>query len=234
MRLGSPDAMGFGDAPVDFDKVMAGVTNRMFVEGVDMDRADGLARRDSPEAFGHWSGAHPSVLVQRKLSNLGRPTSSHLAFTIASTSLNRDTDMSTTVEWDMTWEEANASLAKSMDRFQRHDVEGILSRYDENISIRFADLPEIRGRTAAEQFLPARFSIQKDYNVHKSLLLVSGQKYANSFTATWVDATSGKHYEARGVEALELRGGKVINWDCSYNLWEAGTAKEMGYFRDAV
>lgn len=140
----------------------------------------------------------------------------------------------TTLEQDITWEEANASLAKSMDRFQRHDVEGILSRYDENVSIRFADLPEIRGKAAAEKFLRARFTIQKDYKVHKSLLLVSGQKYANNFTASWVDANSGKHYDARGVEALELRDGKVINWDCSYNLWEAGTVKETSYFRDAV
>jgi ketosteroid isomerase-like protein len=137
---------------------------------------------------------------------------------------------SATLERDLTEADVNASLAKSMDRFARADVEGLVSRYDDDILIRFADLPEIRGKAAAERFLRARFAVQRDYKVSKTFLLVAGQKYANSFTASWTDMSTGKHYEGRGVEVLQLRNGKVVQWDCSYNIWEAGAAKDSSYF----
>jgi ketosteroid isomerase-like protein len=135
-----------------------------------------------------------------------------------------------TIERDLTEADVNASLAKSMERFARADVDGLLSRYDDDILIRFADLPEIRGKAAAEKFLRARFAVQEDYKVDKTFLLVSGQKYGNSFTASWTDTSTGKRYEGRGVEVLQLRNGKVIQWDCSYNIWEAGKAGENSYF----
>ena len=139
--------------------------------------------------------------------------------------------MSTTaIERDLTIEDVKASLAKSMDRFARADIEGLLSRYDDDILIHFADLPEIRGKAAAERFFRARFAVQQDYKVYKTFLMVSGQKYANSFTATWTDRSSGKQYEGRGVEVIQLQNGKVVQWDCSYNIWESGKAKENSYF----
>lgn len=135
-----------------------------------------------------------------------------------------------TIERNLTEEDVHASLAKSMDRFARADVDGILSRYDDDILIRFADLPEIRGKAAAEKFLRARFAVQEDYKVTKTFLLVAGQKYGNNFTASWNDKSSGKRYEGRGVEILQLRNGKVVQWDCSYNIWESGKAIENSYF----
>jgi len=133
-------------------------------------------------------------------------------------------------ERDLSVEEVNAALAKSMDRFARADVEGLVSRYADDVSIRFADLPEINGKVAAEQFLRERFKLQGDYKVSKALILVTGQKYANSFTASWTDKTTGRRYEARGVEAIQLKDGKVVRWDCAYNMWEAGKQVENSYF----
>ena len=130
----------------------------------------------------------------------------------------------------LTVEDANASLAKSMDRFACADVEGLVSRYADDISIRFAGLPEINGKQAAENFLRSRFKIQGDYKVSKSLVAVAGQSYANTFTASWTDKTTGKQYEGRGVETIQLKDSKVTRWDCAYNLWEVGKQIEQSYF----
>jgi ketosteroid isomerase-like protein len=135
-----------------------------------------------------------------------------------------------TVERGLTVEDVIARLAKSKERFERGDVDAIISRYADDIVVRFADLPEMKGKIEVEKFLRARFEAQGDYKVDKHFLLVSGQTYANSFTGSWTDKATGKRYEARGVEALQLEDGLLKVWDCAYNFWEAGKAKENSYF----
>lgn len=135
-----------------------------------------------------------------------------------------------TLERDLTVEDVVARLAKSKERFEAGDVDAIISKYADDIVVRFAELPEMTGKGQVEKFLRARFASQGDYKVDKSFLLVSGQNYANSFVGTWTDNATGKRYEARGVEALQLENGLLKVWDCSYNYWEAGKAKESSYF----
>jgi len=136
----------------------------------------------------------------------------------------------TTVERDLTVEDVIARLAKSKERFEKGDVDAIISKYADDIVVCFADLPEMKGKIEVEKFLRARFATQGDYKVDKRFLLVSGQTYANSFVGSWTDKTTGKQYEARGVETLHLEGGLLKVWNCAYNIWEAGKAKESSYF----
>jgi len=135
-----------------------------------------------------------------------------------------------TIERDLTVEDVVARLAKSKERFEKGDVDAIISKYADDIVVRFADLPEMKGKIEVEKFLRARFAAQGDYKVDKHFLLVSGQSYANNFVGSWTDSTTGKRYEARGVETLHLEGGLLKVWNCAYNIWEAGKAKENSYF----
>jgi nuclear transport factor 2 (NTF2) superfamily protein len=134
------------------------------------------------------------------------------------------------LEPDLTWEEAQAMLRRSEDRFQRGAVDELLSRYAEDIVIRYADLPEIRGREAAARFMRARFLKQKNYRLKKVLFSVSGQKIANTWTGEWEDAETGRQMAGSGVEILELRGGQVIRWEAAFNVWQAGNQAASRYF----
>jgi len=138
--------------------------------------------------------------------------------------------MSSTIEADITWDEAQAMLRRSEARFESGDVEGLVGRYDENIVIRYADLPPIHGRDAATRFMRARFARQRNYKLKKVLFSVSGQKIADTWTGTWEDVPTGRQMAGYGVEIIELREGKVIRWEASFNVWEVGNEAATRYF----
>jgi len=142
-------------------------------------------------------------------------------------------DIGSELEPALTWEEAEQMLRRSEDRFQRGDVEALVSRYADDIVIRYADLPEIRGKEAAERFMRARFARQKDYRLTKVLFLVSGQKIGNSWTGSWTDLPSGRRMEGSGIELLELRAGKLVRWEAAFNVWEVGNQAATRYFDPA-
>ena len=133
-------------------------------------------------------------------------------------------------EADITWDEAQQMLRRSEDRFRRGDVEALTGRYDDNIVIRYADLPEIRGKDAAIRFMRARFAKQRNYDLNKVLVSVSGQTIADTWTGTWEDVATGRKMAGFGVEVLELRGGKVIRWEAAFNVWEVGNEAATRYF----
>ncbi len=133
-------------------------------------------------------------------------------------------------EPEITWTEAEQSLLRTMDRFQRGDVDGLVSRYADDILVIFAGM-EVRGKQAAEKFFRARFAKQRNYRLVKTLFSVTGQKIANTWTGHWEDTETGKAMEGYGVEVLELRGGKVIRWEAAFNVWEAGNQAASRYFQ---
>ena len=77
-------------------------------------------------------------------------------------------------EADITWDQADQALRRTEQRFETGDIQGLLSRYDDNIVIRFAGLPDIVGKAAAEAFFRARFAKQRNYRLKKTLFSVSG------------------------------------------------------------
>ena len=50
------------------------------------------------------------------------------------------------------WDEALKIVQRAEDTFNRGDVDAILNRYAEDVIIRFAGLPEIRGRRRRKDF----------------------------------------------------------------------------------
>jgi nuclear transport factor 2 (NTF2) superfamily protein len=131
---------------------------------------------------------------------------------------------------DITWDEAQAMLRRSEARFEAGDWEGLVGRYDDNVVIRYADLPPIHGKAAATAFMKKRFARQKNYKLKKVLFSVQGQRIADTWTGTWEDVPTGKQMAGYGVEILELRGGKVIRWEAAFNVWEVGNEAATRYF----
>jgi nuclear transport factor 2 (NTF2) superfamily protein len=76
------------------------------------------------------------------------------------------------------------------DIFARGDVEAILNGYTDDIVIQFADIPEIRGKVAAEKFLRARFARQRNYRLRKDLRMLEGNMMGNYWDGEWEDTQS--------------------------------------------
>jgi nuclear transport factor 2 (NTF2) superfamily protein len=114
-------------------------------------------------------------------------------------------------------------VQRAEDTFNRGDVDAILGRYADDVVIRFAGIPEIRGKAAAEKFLRARFARQKNYKLKKTLFMVEGLKLGATYTASWEDTKTGKQMLGDGVEFWQYRDGKLVLWEAALNIWEAGT-----------
>ncbi len=133
--------------------------------------------------------------------------------------------MDAAVQGGFTWDEALAVVQRAETTFNRGDVDTILNRYADDIVIRFADLPEIRGNAAAEKFLRARFARQLNYRLQKTLFMVDGFKIGATYAVSWDDAKTGKAMAGHGVEFWQYRDGKLVLWEAALNVWEAGAAR---------
>ncbi len=119
--------------------------------------------------------------------------------------------------------EIRAWLQEIVDAFHQQDVERLAADWTEDIVIRFADLPEIRGKRAAKEWLRARFARQKNYRLKKSFQAVTGNVIGDSWTGSWVDGASGKRMQGRGMEFLTMREGRIAIWEAVFNAWEEGS-----------
>jgi nuclear transport factor 2 (NTF2) superfamily protein len=120
------------------------------------------------------------------------------------------------------WDEALKIVQRAEDTFNRGDVDAILNRYAEYVVIRFAGLPEIEGKAAAERFLRARFARQLNYRLKKTLFMVEGFKIGATYSASWDDARTGEPMLGRGAEFWQYRDGKLQLWDAAMTVWRAG------------
>lgn len=119
-------------------------------------------------------------------------------------------------------DEARAMVAGFVEAFHSQDVEALAAGWTEDVVIRFADLPEIRGKQAAKQWVAARFARQRDYRLVKTFQAITGDILGDSWTGSWVDAVTGKKMRGKGMEFLTLKGGKIAVWEAVFNVWEEG------------
>lgn len=113
------------------------------------------------------------------------------------------------------------AMVKAAERdFAAANVAGIVAGYTDDVVIRFADVPEIRGKAQAEKFLRARFARQKDYRLTKVLRMLEGNMLGNYWHGEWQDAQTGKRMVGRGTEFWTLRDGKIALWEATFNVWE--------------
>jgi len=82
------------------------------------------------------------------------------------------------------WDEALKIVQRAEDTFNRGDIDAILGRYADDVVIRFAGIPEIKGKAAAEKLLRARFAWQKSYRLKKTLFMVEGFKIGATYAAS--------------------------------------------------
>jgi uncharacterized protein len=122
----------------------------------------------------------------------------------------------------MTWEEATSLVQAVEDAFAAADLERIAQGFTEDAVARFADFPEMRGRDAIMRFLATRFARTKGYRLTKRLHVLTGDRLANTWDASWTDAQTGKAMLGRGTEIWRVQDGRIALWDATFNAWEEG------------
>lgn len=128
----------------------------------------------------------------------------------------------TTVPSCLSLYQAKAMVTGFVEAFHSQDVEALAQGWTEDVVIRFADLPEIKGKAAAKQWVASRFARQRDYRLVKTFQAVTGDILGDSWTGVWTDAVTGKRMRGKGMEFLTLRGGKIAVWEAVFNVWEEG------------
>jgi nuclear transport factor 2 (NTF2) superfamily protein len=108
--------------------------------------------------------------------------------------------------------------------FGAADITAILDIFTDDVVIRFADIPEIRGKVDAERFLRARFARQRNYKLSKSLRMVESDRIGNLWDGEWDDAQTGQKMRGRGIEFWTVRDGKIALWEAVFNVWRDGEA----------
>ena len=122
----------------------------------------------------------------------------------------------------MDWDSAKRLVQAVEDAFGAADMARIEQGFTEDVVTRFADFPEMQGRSAVMRFLRARFARTKGYRLKKTLHCVTGDTLANSWEASWEDAKTGKSMLGRGTEIWIVREGRIALWDATFNAWEKG------------
>jgi nuclear transport factor 2 (NTF2) superfamily protein len=99
---------------------------------------------------------------------------------------------------ELTFGEAQAVLERAQRLMGVGDISEILKTFAADVVVRFADLPETRGKPALENFLLARFARQKNYRLQKQLRAISGQVIACYWEGEWKTARTDVRCKAVG------------------------------------
>ena len=76
----------------------------------------------------------------------------------------------------LTWDAAKRLVQDVEDAFGAADLSRIEQGFTEDAIARFADFPEMHGRTAIMQFLHARFARTQGYRLKKTLHCLMGEE----------------------------------------------------------
>ena len=104
--------------------------------------------------------------------------------------------------------------------FGDRDIDIILAGFTDDVVVRFADQPELRGKENLRKLLEARFARQKGYRLQKRLRMLEGNMVGNYWDGEWEDAFTGKIMVGRGTEFWTFQDGKVSIWEAAFNVWE--------------
>jgi nuclear transport factor 2 (NTF2) superfamily protein len=124
----------------------------------------------------------------------------------------------------LTWTEGRELVQAVEDAFAAADLTAIAEGFTEDAVARFADFPEMRGKPEIMRFLTARFARTQGYKLTKKLQVLTGNRLANTWDASWTDAKTGKSMLGRGTEIWIMHGRKIAVWDATFNVWEKGGA----------
>lgn len=128
---------------------------------------------------------------------------------------------------ELSLSEAEAVIARAQRVMSAGVISDIMETFASDVVVRFADLPETRGKPALEKFLLARFARQKRYRLQKQLRAVWGMTIVCYWEGEWEDGYDGRGMEGRGIEILTMRGTEIARWEATFNVWQKGSPPSL-------
>ena len=104
---------------------------------------------------------------------------------------------------------ALALVAGVEQAFGTHDIDRIMPGFSDDITVRFADQPEIHGHAAVRAFLEARLARQKAYTLTRTNRMVDGNMIGNYRVDDWEDAFTGKRMSGQAFGHLGFTGTSI-------------------------
>jgi nuclear transport factor 2 (NTF2) superfamily protein len=133
-----------------------------------------------------------------------------------------------TVIENLSLHEAMQLMKANEKNFGAKDMKSIMSGFTEDVLVKYADFPEIRGKEKLEAFLHARFARMTDYRLSKTLDVVSGDTIVNSWEGTWSDSRTGLPMEGRGIEVSRVTPDRKCSyWSATFNVWQVGNPGQL-------
>lgn len=117
--------------------------------------------------------------------------------------------------------EGAAILQRYEELWNRGALSELIDGFTHDITVDFADLPTINGKTELEAVIRARLVRQKNYRLKKQLRAVVDRTIIGTWTADWTDGTTGQAMKGKGIEFIEMRDGKCARWEATFNAWSA-------------
>ena len=115
-------------------------------------------------------------------------------------------------------------LEQILDAFNRHDLDAIMAHFAEDATLDTPKGPDpwggrFVGKAAVREGLAARFTGIPDVHYSEDRHWVCGDFGVSEWTLTGT-SVAGKRIEVRGVDLLELEGGKITRKDSFWKIVE--------------
>jgi nuclear transport factor 2 (NTF2) superfamily protein len=125
-------------------------------------------------------------------------------------------------------EEARAFVRHVESLFMPWNIGALVDGFTEDCVVRFGALPEFRGREALRAFFSGRSAKQKNYRLTKQLRSLTADTIVNVWDGAWEDAETGTAMKGFGVEAWQMRDGKIAVWEAAFNVARADQPISLG------
>ena len=100
----------------------------------------------------------------------------------------------------LTWTEARELVQSVEDAFGAADLAAISEGFTEDAVARFADF-QMHGKREIMAFLTARFAHTQGYKLTKKLQVLTGNRLASTWDASWTDGQTGKSMLGDGTRS---------------------------------
>ena len=119
----------------------------------------------------------------------------------------------------LTKADAERLLRAAERAFASQDLDAISALFAADVVARYAGTPVIHGKAQLRRHLGERLRRQVGYEPRKTLVSVDGDVVIDSWEGSWTDAETGKRMAGRGMEALRISDGVVVELDAVFQSW---------------
>jgi nuclear transport factor 2 (NTF2) superfamily protein len=122
--------------------------------------------------------------------------------------------------------QANTLLHMVQEIAERDDFPALIDLFAEDCIFRLGAPAEQKGRVALRQALSGQLLRRQGERLVRSCVAIDGNRLTIRWEGTWTDKETGAQMAGFGLEVWTMRGGKIVQFEATFNAGEqvaAGT-----------